>query len=170
MKLRSQKRRAFFFSGKTCLLIVYTQNVFPGEYVPTVFDNYQTQVAVRQKNCQFYHWTLWKPGWWQQRDQADDHPWSLGHSRAGEITRIKPDQKILTLCFRSGRIWQIATFVLSKYGRMVSSGTLINCYRQDIFLACFSVMSPESFENIDAKWLKEVRDKYKSFGECAIVR
>ena len=27
---------------------------------------------------------------------------------------------------------------------------------QDVFLACFSVVAPESFENIEAKWLNEV--------------
>lgn len=88
--------------GKTCLLMSYSTNKFPSDYVPTVFDNYAVTVMV-----------------------GDEQHMLLLFDTAGQedYDRLRP----------------------------------LSYPQTDIFLVCFSVVTPASFENVREKWLPEVR-------------
>ncbi|PWA14142.1 hypothetical protein CCH79_00016717 [Gambusia affinis] len=123
----SSKQAPLLAVGKTCLLISYTTNAFPGEYIPTVFDNYSANVMVDGKPVNL--------GLWDTAGQEDyDRLRPLSYPQT--VLRLLPPKitSSLTHCHVGTTVWT-----------------------NDVFLICFSLVSPASFENVRAKWYPEVR-------------
>ena len=83
--------------GKTCLLITYSKDEFPSEYIPTVFDNYSVMVPIDKETFK------------------------------------------LELFDTAGQ---------DGYDRLRT----ISYPNTSIFLVCFSVALPTSFEKVQEKW------------------
>lgn len=88
--------------GKTSLVVSYTTNGYPKQYVPTAFDNYAVNVKV------------------------DGNPVCL---QICDTAGQDDFDKLRPLCYPL----------------------------TDVFLLCFSVVSPTSYHNLVEKWLPEIR-------------
>lgn len=96
--------------GKTSLLISYTTNTFPQDYIPTVFDNYSTTIALADPSDLSAEQEVFKLNLWDTAGQE-------------EYDRLRP----------------------------------LSYPQTDIFIICFSVNEPSSFENVIDKWFPEIR-------------
>ena len=87
--------------GKTCLLMVFRNDEFPPDYVPTVFENYVKELTVDDKDIEL-----------ELYDTAGQE----------DYDRLRP---------------------LSYPG-------------SDVILVCYSVDSPNSYDNVKERWIPEV--------------
>ena len=78
----------------------------------------------------------------------------------------------MTFTFFPGRVWHSSTSQLSCSGKATTRVEKDKRYRkrygdrcsnQDVFVICFSVSSPESYENVRAKWIGEVTTQITFF-------
>jgi len=88
--------------GKTCLLVVFSNGTFPEVHVPTVFENYVTDVEIDGKLVELALW-----------DTAGQE----------EYDRLRP----------------------------------LSYPDTHVILICFSVDNPDSLDNVQEKWISEVK-------------
>ncbi|SMN19808.1 similar to Saccharomyces cerevisiae YNL180C RHO5 Non-essential small GTPase of the Rho/Rac subfamily of Ras-like proteins [Maudiozyma saulgeensis] len=118
--------------GKTSLLISYTTNTFPQDYVPTVFDNYTTTVSLRDPNA------------------------PASNSNNDSIEQDTPSGPISTHSNEHLRVFKLNlwdTAGQEEYDRLRP----LSYPQTDIFLICFSVTERNSFRNVCDKWLPELK-------------
>lgn len=115
--------------GKTCMLFVFSKKFFPTDYTPTVFENYVTDIEVKQL--------------------------PKGNSKLTKAAR-NAFRKVM-LKDTSGKqqveleLWDTAG--QEDYDRIRP----LSYSNADVVVICFSIDSPTSLKNVVNKWYPEVK-------------
>lgn len=119
--------------GKTCLLFSYAHQEFMAEYVPTVFDNFTVNIVVSADN-QLHTGEVFLSSETNQTPKKRTH-------------RHEEDDKTVI----SMALWDTAG--QEDYHRLRP----LAYPDTDIFLMCFSLTHPSSFNNIKSLWVPELQ-------------
>ncbi|RLM56211.1 rac-like GTP-binding protein 4 [Panicum miliaceum] len=108
--------------GKTCMLICYTSNKFPTDYIPTVFDNFSANVVVDGTTVNL--------GLWDTAGQED-------------YNRLRP------LSYRGADVFVLAFSLVSRasYENVVKKGEEL---RKHIGATCYIECSSKTQQNVKA--------------------
>lgn len=118
--------------GKTCMLISYTTDSFPGEYVPTVWVFVRSLPALGLPTC-----------------AVDNNP-DPSPIPASRFDNYSAPMVVDGIQVSLG-LWDTAG--QEDYDRLRP----LSYPQTDVFLICFSVASPSSFENVISKWYPEIK-------------
>ena len=131
--------------GKTSLIVSYTTNGYPNEYVPTAIDTYDVVVHVDGEPVTF---------------EMNDTPGQDDFDTLRPL--VYPNTDVFLLCF-SGNFK--SRFLHEKFVKLkwILPSTVLtyaiwrffSTFETYIFL--FSVVSPSSFTNIREKWIPEIK-------------
>uniref|UniRef100_A0A8C5C1P8 Cell division control protein 42 homolog n=1 Tax=Gadus morhua TaxID=8049 RepID=A0A8C5C1P8_GADMO len=124
--------------GKTCLLISYTTNKFPSEYVPTV-STLHKYLSVGDAHVFVCNVMACKEAFA-----------SMSSFLAPQVF----DNYAVTVMI-GGEPYTLGLFDTAgqeDYDRLRP----LSYPQTDVFLVCFSVVSPSSFENVKEKWVPEI--------------
>lgn len=119
--------------GKTCMLISYTTDSFPGEYVPTVWVFIVIFFIILVFLTFLFYFFI-----------IDLYCYNFRFDNYSAPMQVDTIQVSLGLWDTAGQ---------EDYDRLRP----LSYPQTDVFLICFSVASPSSFENVTSKWYPEIK-------------